>query len=113
MGTSYYWSPNPSRCRTCGHDPGEEIHIGKSATGWVFALHITDTIPTLDAWKLLWLSGTIRDEYGEAYTAVQMLRIIAERSHPETLKRNSEEDGYTQFVGQGEGTWDMFRGDFS
>lgn len=142
MGTNYYYQPPLKNCcPTCGRgDAEEEIHIGKSSAGWVFSLHVTDEIPNLEAWKAKWAEGgTIRDEYGEVISTEEMLRCITERKWPGSeepphgyatyeaflqcnhairgpngLLRHRPNPRYrSDDVVHGEGTWDMFRGNFS
>ena len=135
MGTNYYLSPDPP-CPCCGRsDPTR--HIGKSSAGWVFALHVypEEGIKTLKDWKPLLASGTVRDEYGRVVTLLEMFSIILDRSSgpkgprpsgysswdhflfnngaewgPNNLLRSRVDD---RCVGQGEGTYDLFEGDFS
>jgi len=82
MGTNYYWRPNSQACKECGHDPSEEIHIGKSSAGWCFALHVTDEIEELIDWRGVWRNGggKIFDEYGREITASDMLVVITQRA---------------------------------
>lgn len=109
MGTNYYWNPTSSPCPTCGHDPGEEIHIGKSSAGWAFALHVTDTITDLAAWELHWQLGTISNEYGDPLSPEEMLSQITERHNRNGLRRAAPE----HCVSHGPGTWDLVSGEFS
>ena len=65
MGTNYYWYPKSNPCPTCGHDPIEPIHIGKSSAGWRFMFHGTDEIRSWEQWQaILQGKGNIVDEYG-------------------------------------------------
>jgi hypothetical protein len=113
------------------------IHIGKSSGGWCFALHVTDTIRSLEDWKAKWdEGGVIRDEYGEEKSPDEMLRIITFRSWPEwapggsrhyespmeRLEKNDAELGPNNLLrakigphccGHGDGTWDLIEGEFS
>jgi hypothetical protein len=139
VGTNYYLH-NPKPCVTCGHDPNEPKHIGKSSVGWVFALHVypDEHLYDLDDWERLWTDGVIRDEYGRDVTIDQMRSVITERSRPESwdvtpamyrswdqfhvlngskkgpqglLRTDMARD--TRCVKHGAGTWDCFTGDFS
>lgn len=138
MGTNYYLVRSEVPCPTCGHDESDEIHIGKSSAGWVFALHIypDDGINSLEDWVFLFEAHPIRDEYGRDVSTEKMLENIRERSAapkekpprsyqsweyfhklnhsvagPSNLLR-SEIDG-RHCVGHGEGTWDCMVGEFS
>lgn len=116
----------------------DRLHIGKSSGGWCFALHVTDTIHSLDDWKVKWVEGVIRDEYEREYTQNEMLRIITVRSRPEPVRispldpfyknvdhflaRNHAELGPHNLLrhkigsncrGHGDGTWDLIEGEFS
>lgn len=86
MGTNFYWQSEP--CPTCGHSE-EELHIGKSSCGWCFSLHVYPenvTLPqNLEDWKKILSAGKIRNEYGDALTADEMIDKITNRSHPEPL----------------------------
>lgn len=116
----------------------ERLHIGKSSGGWCFALHVTDTIRSLEDWKSKWAEGVIVDEYGTEYTPEEMLQVITGRSRPEPvrvspldpyyksvedlLEKNHAELGPNNLLrhkiglhccGHGAGTWDLIEGEFS
>lgn len=88
MSTNYYlFKP---ACASCGHEPSP-LHIGQSAYGWVFALHVYPkeaspgvdfynrsntwsntwnvTINDLDDWLPLFEQYEIRNEYDERGTS--------------------------------------------
>ena len=90
MGTNYYWYSDP--CPTCQHSQ-EELHIGKSSMGWAFNLrvHPDKGIETLDHWRKKWVTGYIKNEYGEVQTPDEMLQCITLRSHPDGLLYASDE----------------------
>lgn len=125
MGTNYYlwkdWS--------C-------LHIGKSSSGWCFALHVIPEkgINDLGDWKKLWENEeetVITDDCGTEFGKTFLEREIAERgilpgpSHESDrwFAENSAENGPNGLVrhridgkyctGHGEGTWDLMIGDFS
>ena len=77
MGTNYYLEV--PRCPTCGS--GEDLHIGKSSMGWVFALHVypEEGIHDLSDWVEKWKTGKIENEYGDGVPADEMERIITKR----------------------------------
>ncbi len=84
MGTNYYWSEEINQCEECGTILSEEgLHIGKSSAGWTFALHVGHPgIDSLDEWIKRWSkpgSGIV-DEYGKRITAIDMYRVVTERS---------------------------------
>lgn len=140
MSTNYYLHHRTQRpCPTCGHaEEDEPLHIGFSAVGWVFALRIHPKlgIHGLDDWKDRWgnIDYYIQDEYGRELTAAAMLRCITERGQDgdydwddESWKsfhaRNHSAPGPRGLlryrlpgigccVAHGEGTWDLFDGDF-
>jgi hypothetical protein len=106
MSTNYYYHEKPP-CECCGREYPAR-HIGKSSAGWVFFLHVGNGVGTLDDWKAVWdKGGCIRDEYGQAVTAEEMLRIITKR----VGTRRSEVAG--NCIGQGGGTWEYVVGEFS
>lgn len=116
MGTNYYWYPKyPCNCCQRPYE-AERLHIGKSSVGWCFALHVMvedfeePRIESLNDWIVRFnIPGSyIADEYGRVLTTEQMLSWITERSHPRGLLRATH-----NCVGQGEGTWDLIKGEFS
>lgn len=111
MGTNYYHHAK-TPCPTCGHED-EPRHIGKSSCGCAFALHVypDDGIHDLADWQPLFETGRIVDEYGRPVTLADMLAIIKNRSHPRGLRRGTVDDRYC--IGHGEGTWDLYVGEFS
>ena len=138
MGTNYYLKKNVCRC--CGR--GDEIHIGKSSGGWCFALHVypEDGINDISDWIAILCDdgNSIRDEYGQALNAEEMLSVITsrmnddirwelspygydswaafhEKNHsergPNGLLRHRVEAGHC--VAHGKGTYDYIVGEFS
>jgi hypothetical protein len=140
MGTNYYWH-NPKPCETCGHDPHEPKHIGKSSGGWCFSLHVYphEDIHDIDGWERLWETpgSWIEDEYGERVAPARMRSVIMDRGRKEDWDRtplgykswdnfhemNHSEPGPAGLlrhqimpghcIGHGAGTWDMIVGEFS
>lgn len=84
MGTNYYWHESGDQeCPHC-HAPTKSLHVGKSSSGWCFALrvHPAEGIRDLDDWRRVWSGGgAIFDEYGGPVPVPDMLRVITERSH--------------------------------
>lgn len=82
MGTSYYIM-HPNLCPHCKKELScEQLHIGKSSVGWVFALHIypEKKINTIEDWKAILLSGKqIQNEYGDILLPEIMISIIENR----------------------------------
>jgi hypothetical protein len=134
MGTNYYWEPQPP-CPHCNREY-ERVHIGKSSSGWCFALHVADPRhswdehpKSLEEWQERWASGRIFNEYGDQVTPERMLDIITNRSNggrdpdPEWFRQNDTEPGPRGLIrcridgrhciGHGEGTYDLCVGEFS
>jgi hypothetical protein len=81
IGTNYYHRTEV--CPHCGH-AAEEVHIGKSSSGWTFSFHGTDQIRSWTDWKAhLAAGGEIRDEYGEVVSLEQFAALVErKRSAP-------------------------------
>lgn len=129
MGTNFYWTEES--CAACGRGD-EEVHIGKSSVGWVFALHVypDDGVKTIADWmKRFSVEGSsIRDEYGTRIHPSEMVYRIACRTGsgkprsaifyadnhaepgPQGLLRQKIDE---RCIGHGEGTWDYIVGEFS
>ena len=90
MGTNYYWYSDP--CPTCQHSQ-EELHIGKSSSGWAFNLriHPDKGINSLADWQEKWNSGHIKNEYDETVSPDDMMHCIASRSQEGGLLYASDE----------------------
>lgn len=122
MSTNYYFHETPL---------GERRHIGVSATGWCFLLHVypAEGITDLADWERLLSApnNRIKNEYGETITKQAMREIITVRSWPgmrSTAKPLSpgvnegphgllraKVDG-VWCVAHGAGTWDCIVGEF-
>lgn len=137
MGMNYSWQPM-APCEHCGRGYEEEqIHIGKSSSGWCFALHVYPEMGIRDLadWQAKWATGRIVNDSGEVLTPAQMLAIITERKGPEDDKVPYGYGSWTEFytlnhaqagpngllrcrvdgrecIGHGEGTWDLLACDF-
>lgn len=112
MGTNFYLQEET--CPHCGRgDPG--FHIGKSSSGWAFALHIIPNagINGLDDWRVRWNKpgAVITDEYGDILEPFEMEDRILNRSHPRGLSRHTIDGKHC--TGHGDGTYDLLMGDFS
>ena len=132
MGTNYYAHDVSNTCPTCNHNPAKPLHIGKSSSGWVFALHTIpeDNLTSLDDWVSYLRSDsiTIKDEYGDHVALDALLEVIMNRGRPESqhmtpewLRQNHAEIGPNNLArhpigdycaGHGAGTWSMTPGYF-
>ena len=116
MGVNYYWYEKPP-CPECGRD-FNRTHIGKSSFGWCFALHIyPPEIKSLGDWMGLFdrPGSYIKDEDGKKVSHAEMLKVITERKRyvpSRSAPKRHEIDGRL-CVGHGEGTWDLYIGEFS
>jgi hypothetical protein len=110
------------------------IHIGKSSYGWCFSLHVMPQygIHDLTDWRafavrLLGEGWRIEDEYGEAFTAEELWRVVEradwerqEVTNCDQLKlpaavrplQRHDVDG-DHCIGNGEGFYDYIVGEFS
>jgi hypothetical protein len=72
MGTNFYLRIDP--CERCGRSD-VQLHIGKSSSGWCFALHVIpeEGINCLEDWEQKWAKGKIFDEYGREISINDML----------------------------------------
>ena len=134
MSTNYYILRN--YCEHC--DIGEPLHIGLSASGWVFSLHVheDENINSLDDWIPLLKGNVIIDEYNRKKSYDEMIDIITKREP--IIQLSWKKDGYASLedflsmneaildekIGllrhnnrrlkrPGSGTWDEMIGDFS
>lgn len=112
MGTNYYLHRDV--CPHCKRSDSP-LHIGKSSAGWCFALHVDEEagINSLADWQALWASpgSKIMNEYGDNISPPEMLATITERIHPRGLSRHIKDGRHC--VGNGDGTYDLIRGEFS
>ena len=106
--------------------------------GWCFALHVTDSIMSLDSWIDLFRGkeALIKNEYGEIITSDDMVAIIkkrkgAKQKYPNQFYKSDSEFHYrnqsmlgpnnlvrseidgAHCIGHGDGTWDLISGEFS
>lgn len=93
MGTNFYL-----RLPTCAHCTRleEKIHIGKSSTGWCFALHVMPERGILDLpdWTVIWAKPgmAIQNEYNEFLTPDEMLQTILGRQGKNDFKKPYPKD---------------------
>lgn len=136
MGMNYYHVFPMESCPACGAPAAtkDRRHIGLSAGGWVFLLHVYPDagIKTLDDWRRVWSRPNthIEDEYGSLVDLSEMEDRVMERSFlrkqppdAEMLRQNNAVLGPNgllrwcidgeRVIGHGEGTWDYCVGDFS
>lgn len=80
MGTNYYLDEEV--CPHCRR-PGKRLHIGKSAAGWAFLLHVDsdEGLNGLKDWVYRWErpNSLIVDEHGRPVAPLVMFDIIARR----------------------------------
>ena len=88
MGTNYYVRTEPSCGGKCEqHCRGEEIHLGKSSTGWAFTFRaypepepappaVTWPVNDYASWTRLLSLAAIFDEYGRPVAAGDLLEKI-------------------------------------
>ncbi|MCK5018870.1 MAG: hypothetical protein KAS32_17540 [Candidatus Peribacteraceae bacterium] len=129
MGTNYY--AKIDKCDCCGHAP-DDVHIGKSSSGWTFLLHSDPGLKLTDlySWQEFMMGKEIVDEYGNQVGFRGMLSIIMSRDGgPDSalpsniLKGDNCELGINNLlrpkvdgvhcIERGDGTWDMVIGEFS
>lgn len=140
MGTNFYYCKEPTKppCEKCGRPfPDESKHIGKSSVGWCFALHVypEEGINTLGDWINIWKSkefgeDCIKNEYDHNIIVDEMIDIITNRSwdRKEPPSQKFLDDNYAiegpngllrcklisnHCIGHGNGTYDLYIGDFS
>lgn len=111
MGTNHYWRPRSQKCEHCGHDPVEDVHLGKSSAGWVYALQAFPElgITTLD--QLVALMGAapeIRDEYGDRLTLEEWLSNVAREGIDDLRKLRRSGNG----LARGD-SWESFGAEFT
>lgn len=137
MGTNFYVTSDKP-CPCCGRG-GELKHIGKSAAGWCFALHVypDEGINNLEDWQKFWEGKEITNEYGTVLTSLDMLDEITNRGRERKWeakpygydswsvfhRMNQSEQGPNGLlrsqidgrhcIGHGEGTYDFIVGEFS
>ena len=103
MSTNYYWVVSPKL----------DYHIGMSACGWAFALHVEPedwNISSLSDWIIVMSlggPGRIMDEYDDELSLEELLKVILDRPHG--CKRWYD----AHVVSQGSGPWSCIRECFS
>lgn len=75
MGTNYY--AQIGFCECCKR-PGEELHIGKSSSGWAFLFmpHPDRGLTTWAAWKDYLATVPIKDEYGDDVVLAELIALV-------------------------------------
>lgn len=113
MGTNHYWRPPSEKCPTCGHDPVEEVHLGKSSMGWVYTLQAFPDlgITTLDqVVERMGDTPAIFDEYGRQLSLEKWLVVVRDRLHSDGTVTSLLYDPW--YLARGE-TWASFGSDFT
>jgi hypothetical protein len=138
MSINYYWIEEEIiPCLWCGRSDRENrLHIGLSARGWCFQLHVhqpgdNELLPKdYNGWQELFKQrgSYIVDKYGDKVKPKEMIDIITNREGVDRPKdydyaRNQAVLGPNKLlraridnihcVAHGEGTWDCIVGDFS
>lgn len=97
MGMNYYLVYNEKEantCHCCGHETtkNKELHLGKSSSGWTFALHVypDQGIHTwgdvlYEVMQATGKGGWIKDEYGTEVEIEMFVGIVTERGSDKTL----------------------------
>lgn len=98
MGTNYYLVYNETTddtCPCCGQSitKQKEIHLGKSSSGWTFALHVYPE-KGIHTWAdvmyecvyAMKAGGWIKDEYDSEIPYNDFLNIVEERSCHQTFE---------------------------
>ena len=75
MGTNYY--AQVDFCECCKR-PAEELHIGKSSSGWAFCFmpHTSLGLTTWAEWRAYLATVPIKDEYGCDVTLEALAEIV-------------------------------------
>lgn len=124
MGTNYYIE---HRCESCGHCREEDkIHIGKSSSGWAFALAKDSFCDFEDLLKTLWNNRkNIYNEYGGKVKYHEVLSAILcrdkfrtpsgelLRQNDATIDSNKVGKLVQEVVGEGEHHYFWVDGEFS
>jgi len=139
MGTNYYVKSDI--CEKCGRGD-EDLHIGKSSTGWCFGLKVYPdmNIHNLDDWKKYLKDKKVFDEYDDFILLDDLMSVITDRKWIGTNNyRDKKPLGYNSWVefhmlnysqpgpngllrhkidgrhcvGHGNGTYDYMTGGFS
>jgi hypothetical protein len=79
------------------------IHLGMSAYGWTFALHVMPECGILDLADMIkWIESKlgsdrsrIMDEYGSNYSLLQFLQVITMRSNAARIKNGWDYDWWS------------------
>jgi hypothetical protein len=66
------------------------MHIGKSSSGWCFALHVYPTKGIIDLkdWQTIWSGGHIVSEYGDRLSYDDMMDCITKRKSERAVDDN-------------------------
>ncbi len=109
MGTNYYLVYNEKEaatCPCCGHETikYKELHLGKSSSGWTFALRVYPE-QGIHTWgdvlyEILYATckgGWIKDEYGTEVETDMFIDIVTERGSDNTIDEMVEKNNRLGF----------------
>lgn len=94
MSTNYYVKTGRKEkviCNLgCEHEIDEILHLGKSALGWKFALHVIPEkgINELEDWKDVLKNGEILSECNEKITFEKIIEIITKPKFTSTSTKS-------------------------
>jgi hypothetical protein len=99
MGTNYYAVDN--RCHCCGRYDRTH-HIGKSSWGWAFSFrgYREERLVSWQAWKQFLADREIRDEYGDAVSWEDFVRMIETVKAPGHVREDGHRNLQHNFEGQ-------------
>ena len=97
MGTNYYVTTPPcaDACEHC--DVAQRVHLGKSSGGWRCLFRADPEWDPFDAfaqWLKLATSGPIVDEYGNAHTVGDVLRLIHDKQELQSRREPQPNGSY-------------------
>jgi hypothetical protein len=115
MGTNYYarYDSCDCNCPNCGLK-GIEYHIGKSSSGWAFALHVDPDNGIHDLedvlTKIIKTGAVIYNEYDAEVSLQILLKCILDRD--EDVEHHELDGGDSVYL-VGSGSYDLIKGEFS
>lgn len=89
MGTNFYLT---TWCPHCGDV--KRKHLGKSSCGWKFLFHKYKDIKNYEDFKEIIQTGDICDEYGELWSAEDLIDLIESKQNEEADVYGENINGY-------------------